>query len=540
MIMKKIMILFAAALAALSFSSCQKEQFNETSQDGFDIDIKVADLYTGTDTKAVKSGWATGDKLLIWLDDNLQKSADIIIKYDGSKWVKDTDATVSGNAPESSSGDMMVAYIAADNLSEYNTSHVSTTAFRDFYVPFYENKVDNRNWPYKTSLVALSSSTYSFSDNKISAEISSWAFHNDIQVVVSGLNDTDEWALSCESFTYRFKFQLDHTDGSSWIMNGNVTYGDYAYGEDNADGKAFYFFSDSGLTNLYFSFSLINISSGTKYIYKTSQHSVDGDPTKLKAITIPFSSFVKTLPEGALSGEFTVNSSGKKVLFSKGNLYYTGSKWAFEANQYDYRTWPGDAACIYGEHSTNGTPSSNVGLFNWNSQANNAITEKFVKESEPSSDDTFFANTSDAVIGSRWKALSKSEWEYLFGRESNGKWGTATINSLHKGIVILPDSWTLPSSCSFTSGQGSGWTTNTYTSDQWEAMESAGAVFLPAAGDRLGKIVDETNNWGVYWSSTGLNNGGAYAVYFRDNDFLSAGFDDRSNGYSVRLVIESD
>ena len=43
---------------------------------------------------------------------------------------------------------------------------------------------------------------------------------------------------------------------------------------------------------------------------------------------------------------------------------------------------------------------------------------------------------------------------------------------------------------------------NTYTADQWAAMEEAGAVFLPAAGERNGTRVRSVGYWGEYWTST--------------------------------------
>ena len=44
------------------------------------------------------------------------------------------------------------------------------------------------------------------------------------------------------------------------------------------------------------------------------------------------------LPEGALSGEFSVGAT-KKVQFSQGNLYWDGDSYEFEENQYSTGTW---------------------------------------------------------------------------------------------------------------------------------------------------------------------------------------------------------
>lgn len=60
----------------------------------------------------------------------------------------------------------------------------------------------------------------------------------------------------------------------------------------------------------------------------------------------------------------------------------------------------------------------------------------------------------------------------------------ATIPNIH-GYVLLPDEWELPEGMSFVP-RANDWKTNTYTISQWRVMEQAGAVFLPATGERGG------------------------------------------------------
>ena len=65
--------------------------------------------------------------------------------------------------------------------------------------------------------------------------------------------------------------------------------------------------------------------------------------------------------------------------------------------------------------------------------------------------------------------------------------------------MILPDVWQLPDGCRFTQN-ASGYTTNSYSEGQWAKMEAAGAVFLPAAGERV-ETVFRMNSTprGLYW-----------------------------------------
>ena len=66
-------------------------------------------------------------------------------------------------------------------------------------------------------------------------------------------------------------------------------------------------------------------------------------------------------------------------------------------------------------------------------------------------------------------------------------------------------------------------------------MEKAGAVFLPANGYREGTSVDDFRINGYYWSSTGVNTGAAYDVYFSHRNVMES-IDLCNRGQSVRLV----
>ena len=86
-----------------------------------------------------------------------------------------------------------------------------------------------------------------------------------------------------------------------------------------------------------------------------------------------------------------------------------------------------------------------------------------------------------------------------------------------------------------------GWTANVYTiGGNWEAMETAGAVFLPAAGRRDGSDVSSVGDYGGYWSSTAHAPDDAYGVDFNSSDVYPIITADRNRGYSVRLITESN
>ena len=208
------------------------------------------------------------------------------------------------------------------------------------------------------------------------------------------------------------------------------------------------------------------------------------------------------LPEGALSGEFSVSAT-KKVHFSKGNLYADGDKALhFEANQYS---------------SASSWDASHVSHFTWSSTVEAAVGNN-------NSGDNLFCDESHkvSVDGGEaiYYALSRDEWTYLFNNHSR-KW--ASVNGL-RGYVIAPDGF-------------SGTLADTYADDA--ALAANNLVFLPAAGYRRSSDVSLVGGNGYYWSSTAFDSVSTYYLYFdSDGAYPNDGYTTRNEGYSVRLVTE--
>lgn len=250
-----------------------------------------------------------------------------------------------------------------------------------------------------------------------------------------------------------------------------------------------------------------------------------------------------------LCGVFSVSSS-KKVRFSKGNLQATknngsGYSWGFANEQYQY----------VGDKAGNTTIKSQaagsvVDLFSWSTTAYNyGITTDSTYGSYPGTYrewGTVFDNKGT------WFTLSIDEWRYLLGDDDTriNKLGSATVCGV-KGFVILPDTFTDPmknngNGAFVPRSENQNWEANIYThGDNWDAMDSAGAVFLPAAGWRFQNIlytpaVTEVGKAGEicnYWSSTLFSDRSAYALEYGGRDGIEM---NRSHykeyGYSVRLV----
>ena len=98
-----------------------------------------------------------------------------------------------------------------------------------------------------------------------------------------------------------------------------------------------------------------------------------------------------------------------------------------------------------------------------------------------------------------WRTLTYSEWTYLLTQRPNAAQlkGMATVEST-PGFVLLPDDWTCPDGITFVN-TNTDYTTNVYNATSWATMEAAGAVFLPAAGERTGSSTSNIGIIGNYW-----------------------------------------
>ena len=277
---------------------------------------------------------------------------------------------------------------------------------------------------------------------------------------------------------------------------------------------------------------------------------------------------VSCATDGKLPGKFSVSAT-KQVQFSQGNLQYQASTntWRFGEAQYsvvgtsnstDSKNYiPGNVANSDNQ-SISSTYSGWIDLFGWGTSGYN---NKYPYMTSISYSD--YGDGNNDIAGTEydwgvhnaisnggnkkglWRTLTKDEWTYLFYTRTNAssKYGMATVSGI-SGVVILPDSWTLPSGLTFKSGKASSFgyeyysTVNEYTAAEWQKMENAGAVFLPASGDRYGSAVNDVGNSGYSWSSSYYGSSYAYYLSF-DSDYLSPGdYYYRRSGQSVRLATE--
>lgn len=264
--------------------------------------------------------------------------------------------------------------------------------------------------------------------------------------------------------------------------------------------------------------------------------------------TVPVSIDYNTVPAGPvtpdpgptpaptpLSGVFTV-SAGKTVQFSPGNLRYASGAWSFFDHQYDYyATYSADAWDKFG----------------WSNATNNFGMSTSTVNADYQGDLVDWGTVPG--IGTGWFTLSNNEWVYLFNTRSastvnsvaNARYAKGKVNEVY-GIILFPDTYTHPTGVALPVGinqvGNTGWNGNNYSAADWTAMETAGCVFLPAAGYREGTSVQSAGSSCSYRSSTRLTSTTDMVnyVYFTATNLNVSGSNYGRYGQCVRLVCNAN
>lgn len=258
---------------------------------------------------------------------------------------------------------------------------------------------------------------------------------------------------------------------------------------------------------------------------------------------------------GLMEGNFTVNSQGKKVQFSKGNLQATTTDlgttwtWAFAAHQWDYvgNATANNAINGYGTVSTNGT----VDLFCWvGASASDQMTgaaQYGICNSRTNNDygnqhPESLLHDWGSLMGDGWRTLSSGEWYYLLsGRTpgnrvngvSNVRFHRANINTDTTpvaGDIVFPDDANLGEVPGVTWGNPT-----TCTAAGWVALEEAGCVFLPYSGWQGMWSYENTGTGACYWGTDSQASAGAYVINISNGSASTAPLV-RYCRASVRLV----
>ena len=275
---------------------------------------------------------------------------------------------------------------------------------------------------------------------------------------------------------------------------------------------------------------------------------------------------------------FTINDSGDKVIFAPGNLeamvsipgtytpirvyinetypdyeikgtVFSATSWKFADNQFDYDSnsqLDGEnTICDHfswvGSGVTNETVQNSYGLYTANSwRVLGAIGES----------ESLYHDWGELPIESYasgfWRTPTGNEngdWDYILSSRSGSRFARGKINGI-SGLFIFPDTYSHPSDLNpfnNINNKRADFSSNQFTSSEWERIESAGVIFLPAAGLRSDNNEEATTisgagSVGSYWSSTAYNNGYSRYLRFTEADTYPDSWYYRQEGRSVRLV----
>lgn len=227
---------------------------------------------------------------------------------------------------------------------------------------------------------------------------------------------------------------------------------------------------------------------------------------------------------------FTINANGDKIFFSQGNLQYQASTntWRFAEHQYD----------LIGSDNSNisSTYSGWIDLFGWGTGSNPTNASTDYNDYSTFVDWGTNAITNGGNTPNQWRTLTNDEWGFLCHTRANAAdlRCQARVNGVH-GYIFLPDDFVLPVGLTFLANANE-WAMNVYSALEWSKLEAAGAVFLPAAGDRYGTDVGSVGLRGLYWSATPRDTYYAFFFSFNSDGASTAALSIRNSGLSVRLV----
>ena len=269
--------------------------------------------------------------------------------------------------------------------------------------------------------------------------------------------------------------------------------------------------------------------------------------------TMTLTASAPVVPTGALNGLFSVSAT-QQVRFSQGNLQYIGSAappyWKFANHQWDY---------LGGEQGA-GVATADYDLFGWGTSGYNHGAKCYQPWSCENNTSKYYAyggeyknlfdESGKADWGynaisngggeeNKWRTLSRPEWEYILNTRATStgiRYAKAKVHDVN-GVILLPDDWSSDTySLSNTNSSGASYSSNTVSATQWNTLEQAGAVFLPAAGKRIGGGFHDVGSKGYYWSASHEDTYNAKCMYFDGSNLLAYDKYNRHNGQSVRLV----
>ena len=308
--MKRISIIIAAAFAAMLSASCSKSIETPAAPspgESIILDLNIAGFDGAGDTKAVKKGWAAGDKLNLWFDDwnNTEQAdnpiPDLVITYDGSKW---TAGALAAGRSLKPNGKFSVLYEGGNDLSACSSYWHAGQQFFEF-PDLWVGEIGERSYYYHM-IYRKEDVSYTYSGNKLTATIADWTTPSAFKVLVKGLDPAaaGDYALQTVDVTTSGTEKYPATRGgfcvkprstSPEFLSPSGNYKGGVGGVLDADGVAFYYVG-ANFTNATVEFRLFKKDAGGSFVRTASAPQFTGktlvtDGKSIKGIVIERNKF---------------------------------------------------------------------------------------------------------------------------------------------------------------------------------------------------------------------------------------------------------
>ena len=473
---KTITTILCTAIFAVLAVSCQKsidsenpvEPTNSTERGNGTIDICVSGLMGEYSQVDATRAALVNNVRFSWEGD------ETVYVYDGTQCLGTLKASLEGTEDR-------YALLSTDDTHTVSTPASGTTTLTLVYSPLLTKApaVNDNDGAISISLASQSGekapfvafATLDYTGTTITNAVVPFKFATSvIKVNCTGLKaNTAITSATLDNVNTECKLTLSGSAAPtvSGDVNGTITRtGDeyFAATKVNSEGEAVFQIAVPKLET----------ASGARRVLTVEQGSDNFKDWKFTTSSLNPATSVNTVCQLGIYLEHAFSVSDRKqVYFSKGNLWYgkvgeeTEPALHFEANQYDFNK---------------NYETSHVSHFTWANTVEKAISEKDYDTNYLFCDE----NHKQSVDGSDniYYALSKGEWDYLLKERTmlNGKdryYATTTTTSgvsiesnTYYGLFLYPDDY---------SGKEVVDNTENWT---WDKINSAGIVFLPAAGDR--------------------------------------------------------
>lgn len=278
--MKKIYIVLAGLAVVLGSACCNKiDDGKDVKSQDVTIDINVAEL--NPSTKAIKTGWANGDIINVYLSDAESYVPDFTLTYNDEKWVASA-MTDEVKARLKSSGTIK---------GFWEASNTAATTGGDwdrysFHISF--NKENENTTGIKDYLSANFNVKYTYSEGKLTASINSWNFENSsIQIAVTDLPHQN-FCMYQQNIQAFNSYDITYTDIYPTLYGvARIA------GTPNEDGLAFVGNLNSSISKgSTFTVVLFDYENDIQYSFsKILGASMSANNSTVIAIKIPFDSF---------------------------------------------------------------------------------------------------------------------------------------------------------------------------------------------------------------------------------------------------------